>query len=343
MRAAAMFSPIRVFLRLAGLALVAMAIAGCRTAGTSGAGAAGNKVLVYETNNVVRIESGGKVLADYQFRGVSRPFLYPLYGLDDVHITRRWPQEEYPDEDHDHPHHHGAWWAHGSANGVDFWSEEPKAGHTVHQYFVEKSSGSGSGPVATRNRWVGPDGTVVAEDERRYTFYPPSADARVFDFSVTVFPVGKDLEFGDTKEGTFAIRIAESMRLKLKDGKKGSGHIVMPEGPQDDATWGKRSIWCDYSGVVEGKPEGIAIFEHPANPRHPTWWHVRDYGLFAANPFGVHDFEKKPAGTGNLKVPLGQTITFRYRVVLHRGNAEEGHIAQRYAEYLTETGKGIMK
>ncbi|HTI68913.1 MAG TPA: PmoA family protein [Candidatus Limnocylindria bacterium] len=330
--------PIRTLSQGLGAAVLAWSLVGCQSTNVSGptGASSGQTVSVYETNNVVRIESGGKVLADYQFRGVTRPFLYPLYGPDDVHITRRWPQEEFPEEEHDHPHHHGAWWAHGNVNGVDFWSEEPKAGHTVHQYFVEKRSGKGSGSVATRNRWVSQEGVVVAEDERRYTFYPPTEDLRVFDFSVTVYPVGKDLEFGDTKEGTFAIRIPESMRLKLKDGKKGSGHIVMPTGLSDGATWGTRSPWCDYTGTVEGKAVGIAIFDHPANPRTPTWWHVRDYGLFAANPFGLHDFEKKPAGAGNLKVPLGQTITFRYRVVLHRGGAEEAKVADRYAEYLSQ-------
>ena len=36
---------------------------------------------------------------------------------------------------------------------------------------------------------------------------------------------------------------------------------------------------------------GIAILNHPASFRYPTYWHVRDYGLFAANPFGLHDFK----------------------------------------------------
>ena len=81
---------------------------------------------------------------------------------------------------------------------------------------------------------------------------------------------------------------------------------------------------------------GLAIMDHPGNPRHPTWWHVRDYGLFAANPFGVHDFEKKPAGTGELVVPKGETLTFRYRFYLHRGDEKEGRVADRYREYIEE-------
>ena len=77
----------------------------------------------------------------------------------------------------------------------------------------------------------------------------------------------------------------------------------------------------------------MAIFDHPENPRHPTWWHVRDYGLFAANPFGIHDFEKKPAGTGDFKIPAGQSATFKYRFYLHEGDEQQGQVAARYREY----------
>ena len=103
---------------------------------------------------------------------------------------------------------------------------------------------------------------------------------------------------------------------------------------EGDKTWGKRAEWCDYSGPVNGKTVGIAIFDHPSNPKHPTWWHVRDYGLFAANPFGVHDFEKKEAGTGNVTIAAGKSVTFKYRFYLHEGDEKQARVADRYQEYL---------
>jgi hypothetical protein len=142
-----------------------------------------------------------------------------------------------------------------------------------------------------------------------------------------------DLTFGDTKEGTMAMRLAETMRLK---GKVGEGHIVNSEGVRDDATWGKRANWVDYYGPVDGKTVGVAIFDHPSNPRHPTTWHVRDYGLFAANPFGIHDFEKKPPGTGNLMVKAGDKITFRYRFYIHPGDDKEAKVKEAYDRYTSE-------
>jgi len=132
-----------------------------------------------------------------------------------------------------------------------------------------------------------------------------------------------------------AIRLNESMRLapnKFNQGKP-TGHIVNSEGVRDGATWGKRAAWCDYYGPVNGRIVGVAIFDHPRNPRHPTWWHVRDYGLFAANPFGLHEFEKKPAHSGDLKVFAGQSVTFRYRFYIHRGDDKEAKVAEHYQEY----------
>ena len=153
---------------------------------------------------------------------------------------------------------------------------------------------------------------------------------------ITLHAGKTDLTFGDTKEGTMALRLAETMRLKpnKENAGKPGGHIVNSEGVRDDATWGKRAAWCDYYGPVEGKTLGAAIFDHPTNPRFPTWWHVRDYGLFAANPFGRHDFESLPdKAAGNLVVPAGQSVTFRYRFYLHEGDEKQGKVAERYAEF----------
>jgi len=247
-------------------------------------------------------------------------------------MTRNWPMQNLPNEAHDHPHHRSFWFAHGSVNGRDFWSEEKNFGRSVHDSFIEVKSGLDSGLIRSRNNWVAADGALVCKDERLLRFYnPKGANERVVDFEITLFALQEPLVLGDTKEGTMGVRLAETMRLQ---GAVGHGHIVNSEGVRDDATWGKRADWCDYYGPVEGKTVGLAIFDHPQNPRHPTWWHVRDYGLFAANPFGRHDFEKlADKSAGNLTVPAGQNITFRYRFYWHAGDERQAKVAERYREY----------
>jgi hypothetical protein len=300
--------------------------------GTSGPG-----VRIVESNQVLRVELNGQLFTQYHYQNVSRPFLYPLLGAGGEHLTRRWPQETVPGEEHDHPHHHALWYAHGDVNGVDLWSESDKAGRTVHQTFLKQESGRDRGVIVERNEWRSREGKALAHEERTLEFHRPAGTERIIDFTFKIQATQGELVLGDTKEGTFAIRVAESMRVMQPKNQPGAGHLVNSRGDRDGAVWGKRAEWADYYGPVDGKTVGVAIFDHPANPRYPTWWHARDYGLFAANPFGQHDFEKRAKGAGDLKIPEGGSVTFRYRVVLHPGDTQEAGIAARHAEYVQQT------
>jgi hypothetical protein len=296
--------------------------------------AAGQGIQITEHTDRLRVELDGELFTEYHFDGGSRPYLYPILAPGGARMTRQWPIEPGQNEEEDHVHHRAWWYAHGDINGVDFWSESAKAGRTLHDKFLEITSGPDTGVIRSTDKLVDAAGKIIATDERRFEFHR-HPKVRMLDFAVTISASEGDLVFGDTKEGTMAIRLAETMRLKpnahLSD--QPHGHIVNSEGDRDGDTWGKRARWVDYYGPVGGKIHGVAIFDHPKNPRYPTWWHVRDYGLFAANPFGIHDFEKKEPGAGNLRVQRGQSITFRYRFIFHRGNEKDADIARLYEEY----------
>jgi hypothetical protein len=285
---------------------------------------------ITELTNRLRIEIGGKLFTEYYFKDVPRPFCYPLIGPGEVPLTRNFPMQNVPGEDQDHPHHRSLWFTHGSVNGVDFWSESTNAGKIVHDKFLETKTSGKEVVIRSANNWIDAKGILVCTDERMLRIYNSKENSpRIIDFEITLHALKTNaLTFGDTKEGSMAVRVAKSMQLL-----HGDGHIVMSTGVRDGETWGKRAAWCDYFGPVNGKTMGIAIFDHPKNPRHPTWWHVRDYGLFAANPFGVHDFEKKPKGEGDLVVPAGKKITFRYRLVLHEGDEKQSGLQKLYEDY----------
>lgn len=290
-------------------------------------------VKIIEEQDHLRIELNGHFFTGYYFKNVPRPFYYPVIGPGEVAMTRNWPMKDAANEEHDHPHHRSLWFTHGSLNGHDFWSEEKNFGKIVHTGFQEIASGENEGTIRSQDQWVAADGTVVCTDERTFRVYAPLNEReRLFDFEVTIRASNGELKFGDTKEGSLGVRLAETMRLK---GKVGQGHIVNSAGIRDDETWGKRANWCDYYGPAEGKMVGMAIFDHPSNPRHPTWWHVRDYGLFAANPFGQHDFEKlSDKHAGDLVVPSGKSVTFKYRFYLHAGTDREAAIPEHYEAYV---------
>jgi len=298
-------------------------------------------VQVTKTDDKVTVEIGEKLFTEYHYQNVPRPYFWPVLSADGAEMTRQWPMANPKDEEHDHPHHRGLWYAHGNVNGLDFWSEEPGFCKIVHDEFLKIQSGKAFGLIKSRDKWLDHNGDIVCTDVRAMRFYNSPGDERMFDFDIILqAPPDKPVVFGDTKEGTMATRLPETMRLKHKNGP-GQGHIVMSTGLRDEKTWGKRADWCDYYGpvVTEGKDPGIlglAIFDHPSNPRHPTTWHVRDYGLFAANPFGLHEFEKAPAEAGNLTIPAGQSVTFRYRFYYHRGDEKEGRVAEHYHAYVAE-------
>jgi hypothetical protein len=92
------------------------------------------------------------------------------------------------------------------------------------------------------------------------------------------------------------------------------------EGLTGSALWGAKAAWVDYQTPIQKEIMGIAFFDHPSNLRHPTTWHARDYGLVAANPFGLHDFSKKnPSGAGKFILPAEAKQTWKYGFLLYKG------------------------
>ncbi len=299
--------------------------------------AAQDGVQLTRLDNRIRVEINGDLFTEYVFAGTNHVYYYPVLGPGGLAVTRHYPMRvDLEDEEHDHVHQRSLWYSHGAVNGVDFWAEGGKSGKILHDSFLEVKGGREGGVIRSANKWVAPDGKVTCTDERIFRVYNRPANERLFDFEITFkAPADHDVVLGDTKEGSMGVRIAESMRLVRGKKKTGEGHIVQSTGVRDAATWGKRAAWCDYYGPVKGKVLGIAIFDHPQNPVHPTYWHVRDYGLFAANPFGIHDFEKKPAGAGNLTIPAGKTLTFKYRFYIHEGDEKQAAVADRYQQYVS--------
>jgi hypothetical protein len=306
----------------------------------------GNDIKLTRLEDRVRVEIGGQLFTEYFFKGVPRPFLHPILAADGTQLTRDFPMKATAGEETDHPHHRSLWFTHGAVNGVDFWTEGTGKG-TIVSEAVEHRGDEKGGKIHARNRWLRPDGQLVCTDETVIRFFA-LPEGRFLDYEVTLHALpGESLLLGDTKEGSMAIRLAQWMTMTHKYQRQeveGQGHAVNDSGVRDAAAWGKRAAWVDYHAPRDGEIYGVAIFDHPANPRHPTWWHVRDYGLFAANPFGQHDFEGTkekplPKNTGDLEVPAGGSVTFRYRFYFHTGDADKAKVAGMFEAYAADKKK----
>jgi hypothetical protein len=97
--------------------------------------------------------------------------------------------------------------------------------------------------------------------------------------------------------------------------------------------WGKPSNWCDYSGTIGNEKLGVAILDHPANPKHPVRWHARAYGLFAANPFGLAAFTGDKTQDGSVSLEPSKSLRFRYRIIIHEGGLKDANIAAQWEKY----------
>ena len=296
---------------------------------------AAEKVKLTRDGDAVRVDVDGKHFTTYLAKGNHKPILYPVLGPSGVAMTRNYPMKQVDGEAKDHPHHRSIWYTHGEVNGISFWHEGKNAGVTVHEEFVEVSSGD-RGVLTTKNKWVGPDGKTVCTDVRTLTFRT-RGDVRMIDYDVTLHASNGKVTLGDTKEGTMGIRTHPNLRLTNSNGvTTANGKALNASGDRDKSLWGKRAKWVAYWGKIDGKEVGVAIFDHPTNPRHPTWWHARDYGLVAANAFGVHNFERKPKGTGDFVIEAGKSARFRFRFVFHDGSAESAKVADLFGQYAAD-------
>ena len=282
---------------------------------------------------VVKID--GALFTEYIFEGHAKPILYPIVGPHGIEMTRNYPMVPDSTGEAHHPHHKSLWFSHDDVNGVQFWMEYPRGSDSQPGKIVQEEIHIHGNHIQTENNWVAPDGKIVCSDTRDISFGATAA-ARFIDYGITLHASQGDVVFGDTKEGTMGVRTHPLLRLSTSE-KHGNhtakGQAVNSEGDVGGSMWGKRAKWVDYWAPIGDHTVGIAIFDHPTNPRHPTWWHARTYGLVAANPFGIHNFEGKPEGTGDMTIKSNETVTFRYRFLFHEGDSQQANIPAEYKKF----------
>jgi len=287
------------------------------------------KIELKKTSEFIEIKCDGKIITNYYFSSkYPKPFLYPVLDPNGNCITRHYPMKKVEGETTDHIHHRSIWTAFGDVNGVDIWEEKKHYGRIITKKFL-KLSGGEFAHIIVLNHWVSEYNNKVMDEEREIKIYNLDNDEKIFDFNIKFKSNIDNVKFGDTKEGgIISVRVATSM-----DGDKG-GKIENSEGKIGEKDcWGKKAKWCDYSGNVCNKIVGIAIFDHPENLK-PAYWHVRNYGLFAVNPFGLSYFENNPNKRGDFILEKGKEGIFKYRIIIHRGDAKESNLEKRYAAYL---------
>ena len=292
----------------------------------------------------IDVKIDGQLFTSYHYEGVPKPALYPVRWIDGTGMTRRFPMEKaLPGESNDHVHHRSVFWGHRHVKGGkdgsihDFWGENSNSGKQVA---TEVKSGKDNSILAA-NKWVSKTGETIATDNRIIRFNGDKS-SRIIDYTITIHASEGDIVLMDDKDAGMGFRVPDSMCVSPHGTAKikAEGYMLNSEGVSGAACWGKRAKWVDYSGLVEGKILGVAMFDHPNNPRHPTSWHARSYGLCTANIFGKRHFEKlKDKNAGNYPLKKGQSLTFKYRLYWHASKGDAKKIEAQYRQWVAAKGK----
>ncbi|WP_316814627.1 PmoA family protein [Pedobacter nyackensis] len=273
---------------------------------------------------------------------LEKPILYPLQTASGLTVTRGFPLNKRGNERTDHPHHVGLWFNYESVNGLDFWNnsynipteKKSKYGWIRNVKVTEAKAGNNKGSLSYTSNWERQDQAVLLKEKTTFVFSGTDY-TRTIDRTTTLTAQKDTVYFKDVKDGMLGIRVTKELELpsdkeesytdnngivtKISPTNNGAnGDYLTSAGKKGNDVWGTRAAWCLLSGVKEKVPVSIAVIDHRKNPGYPTYWHARDYGLFAANPLGQAIFSNGKEHM-NLTLKPGQSVTFRYRVIITSG------------------------
>jgi hypothetical protein len=274
---------------------------------------------------------------------LEKPVLYPIYAPDGQVITRGFPLQPRPGDPTDHPHHIGLWFNYENVNGLDFWNnsyaipadKKNKYGWIRTDSVSTRSDNPNEGTLTYIARWTDQQNTTLLIEHTTYRFTATEHE-RIID-RITTLTAQTDIRLPDAKDGMLGLRVTKELQIpsstpgEFYDGKGNitkvaggntpdiNGNYLTSAGKTGDSAWGTRGSWCMLYGKKGSDTISIVMIDHPANPGYPTYWHARGYGLFAANPLGEKIFSQGRE-TLDFHLNKGQSVTFRYRIVLAAGN-----------------------
>jgi hypothetical protein len=298
------------------------------------------KIIKEKNENKINIFIGQKLFTSFLYPDtLEKPVLYPLYTSNGTMVTRGFPIHPLPGDPTDHPHHLGLWLNYENVNGLDFWNnsfaiapeKKDKYGWIKTDRILQTSDGN-VGMFTYHANWTNQKDDVLLEETTRFEF-SGTPHQRIID-RVTVLKANTEVLFKDAKDGMLGLRVAHALEIPAKKEQKftddkgnvtvvkvnadniANGNYLTSEGKQGDDAWSTRASWCKMYGKIGNDSVSIAIIDHPANPNYPTFWHVRGYGLFAANPLGEKIFTEGKSEK-NLLLKKGESVQFYYRIVIN--------------------------
>lgn len=301
------------------------------------------KVVKDSKHNKVNVFVGEKLFTTFLYPDtLEKPVLYPIRATNGTVVTRGFPLHTRAGEPEDHPHHIGLWLNFENVNGLDFWNNSfaiPAEKKQLYGWIkTDKILETTSGPTGTLSyhaNWTDKQNKVLLQETTRFEF-SGNDHQRIID-RVTVLKADTVVTFTDAKDGLLGLRLAHELQIPAAEDKKftddkgnitvvkgtmdsiANGNYLTSQGKTGNNAWSTRAAWCKVFGKMGNDSISVAIIDHPKNINYPTFWHARGYGLFAANPLGEKIFTNG-ASARNLQLQKGDSVTFRFRVVIDNGD-----------------------
>ena len=286
-----------------------------------------------QKDNQIDIFFDKKYITSYLFApDLPKPILYPIHSSSGVIINRGFPLIEIERESRDHPHHAGIWFACDEVNGNSFWNNVEPPPQIQHVRITEMKGGKEKGTISVVLNWIGGNDKTLMEEDRKMIFYPGEVIYGI-DFIFTLKAIDTTVTIHDTKEGLFAIRVADWLSEKF-----GTGRYLSSNGDETEAqVWGTRAKWVRLEGEKDGQRIGVVIMNHHQSINYPTYWMARGYGLFSANPIGQYIYQQHHNIQGakplNLTLEKGESVMFRFYIVIYEDSLEKAEIDQIFENY----------
>jgi hypothetical protein len=276
--------------------------------------------LVPQPYQQIAFERAGREIARYHFGAdLRRPFVFPLIGPGGRSLTRMG----HPHDPEGHSHHNSVWITHHDVNGVSFWGDRgTNHGRIVHQRIEHLLDGNGTeASIISHNNWITDKGQTLLEERRQTALklLPRGEYFLIVDLELNA--KARPVTLGRTPFGLIGVRVAKPIGVR-----DGGGRIRNSEGGVNEAGvhW-RPARWVDYSGRLSGPSiEGITLMDHPTNPNHPSFFHVRDDGWMGASL--TFDSDRK--------IEPGRPLKLRYGLYVHWELRPPRFIEGRWDEFV---------
>ncbi len=320
------------------------------------------KIVNNDSEKKIDILIDGKLFTSYiyndEIRVLKKPVLFPIISAMGDTITRGYPLAPRKGERIDHPHQIGLWFNYGDVNGLDFWNnsdaipeaQSDKMGTIRLQDIIFEKESDNKAELIVSSNWLNFNGEILLEEITHFIFRAEN-NSRTIDRITKLTAIDEDVFFNDNKEGMMGLRVARQLELPTNQpivltdshGNKTevavlnnsdvTGNYLNSDGIEGNNAWGKRAKWVALSGSINNHDVSIVIFDNPENIGFPTYWHARDYGLFAANPLGQKIFSEGKEEL-NYKLDAGDSVTFKYRILIQNEKIDKATCDEKYEEFI---------